>query len=182
VAFLQQLDGFDPSSLDLLQRILLISDGTLTDTLEAAFLEPIALRKIDLKVVASPAPVPDLALAAGEALMERKVVLQGETSGRNYVYAESLLALDRLPPRFQNDLVATDVPLGRLWAEYKLETWKELLAVWRRPIGVLAEFFPGNGQTDLLARRYRMISGGRPLMLITEHFPTAFEWNSNGGS
>jgi hypothetical protein len=46
VAFLAQLDGFDASSLDVLRRIFLISDGTLTDTVEAAFLEPIALIKL----------------------------------------------------------------------------------------------------------------------------------------
>ena len=46
MAFLAQFGDFDASSLDLLQRVLLVSDGTLTDTLEAAFLEPISLRKI----------------------------------------------------------------------------------------------------------------------------------------
>ena len=45
MGFLAQFDGFDASSLDLLQRILLVTDGTLTDTLEAAFLGPIGLGK-----------------------------------------------------------------------------------------------------------------------------------------
>ena len=39
-----------------------------------------------------------LELPAGAPLLERKILLYGETSGRSYVYAESLLALDRLPP------------------------------------------------------------------------------------
>jgi chorismate-pyruvate lyase len=175
MAFLQQLDGFDASSLNILQRILLISDGTLTDTLEAAFLEPIAVRKIHLTVAASPAPVPDLGIAAGEALMQRKILLHGETSGRNYIYAESLLVLDRLPQGFRTDLAETNIPVGRLWSKYKLETRKELLGVWRGPCNELAEYFRGNEQTDLLARRYRLISGGCPLMLITERIPTAFD-------
>jgi chorismate-pyruvate lyase len=175
MAFLKQLDGFDASSLSLLQRILLISDGTLTDTLEAAFLEPIGVRKIQLTTAASQAAVPDLAVASGESLMERKIVLHGETSGRNYVYAESLLALDRLPLAFREDLSATNMPLGHLWSKYKLETRKELLAVWRAPCGALGEYFHGNERTDLLGRRYRLISGGRPLMLITEHLPAEFD-------
>ena len=89
----------------MLQRILLISDGTLTDTLEAAFLEPITLRKVALQVAPARQAVAELDLAAGETGMERKIFLCGESSGRAYVYAESVLVLDRLPPRFREELL-----------------------------------------------------------------------------
>jgi hypothetical protein len=37
------LQEFDATSLDLLHRVLLVNDGTLTDALESAMLEPIRL-------------------------------------------------------------------------------------------------------------------------------------------
>ena len=47
--------------------------------------------------------------------------LRGSRSGTNHVYAESLIAADRLGPAFRRGLVESDVPLGRLWIEQKLE-------------------------------------------------------------
>jgi chorismate-pyruvate lyase len=174
VGFLAQLDGFDPSSLDPLQRILLVTDGTLTDTLEAAFLEPVGLRKIAADILPAADPVPALALGAGEALLIRKIVLYGETTGRPYVYAESLLALDRMPPRFREELMHSDTPMGRLWSEYKMETWKELLHVARHPAQEIAPYLELAPSVECLMRRYRLISGGRPLMIIEEQFPAVF--------
>jgi hypothetical protein len=58
--FLAQFGEFDASSLGLLQRILLINDGTLTDTLEAAFLEPISLGKIAIQVLPAQRALPEL--------------------------------------------------------------------------------------------------------------------------
>jgi len=174
MAFLAQFGDFDASGLDLLQRVLLVSDGTLTDSLEAAFLEPIALRKIAIEVAPADRAIPELDVAPGEPLMERKILLCGETSGRAYVYAESLLVLARLPPRFHEELVESDMPMGRLWSEHKLETWKELLSMQRHPMGDLSAHFQAEPEADCLVRRYRVISAGRPLMAITEHFPATY--------
>jgi chorismate-pyruvate lyase len=174
VAFLAQLDGFDTSSLDLLQRILLISDGTLTDTLEAAFIEPIALIKVAVRTLPAPARIDALDLDAGTLLMERKILLRGEESGCNFVYAESLLVVDRLPESFREGVMKSNLPIGRLWSEHKLETWKEILFVERRPARELAEYFGSEEQAEILGRRYRVFSGGRPIMMITEHFPADY--------
>ncbi|MGD1090893.1 MAG: chorismate pyruvate-lyase family protein [Bryobacteraceae bacterium] len=174
MAFLAQLDGFDASSLDLLQRILLISDGTLTETLEAAFLEPIALIKLAIDTQPASARIDALEVEAGAMLMRRKILLCGETGGINFVYAESLLVLGRLPGPFREGLVESNLPIGRLWLEQKLETWKQILTVERRPAGDSAEYFELGEDAEILARRYRVFSGGQPVMMITEHFPANY--------
>jgi chorismate-pyruvate lyase len=174
VGFLAQFDGFDPSSLDRLQRILLVTDGTLTDTLEAAFLEPIGLKKIGAITAPAREPVPALELAAGEPVLLRQIVLFGEITGRPYIYAESQLAIDRLPPRFRDELMHSETPMGRLWSEYKMETWKELLYVSRHPAAQLAGHLGIAAHDECLIRRYRLISGGRPLMVIEEQFPVTY--------
>jgi chorismate-pyruvate lyase len=174
MAFLAQFGEFDASSLGLLQRILLINDGTLTDTLEAAFLEPISLGKIAIQVLPSQRALPELDVFPGESVMERKILLCGTTSGRVYVYAESVLVLDRLPQPFREELLQSDKPLGRLWSEHKIETWKELMAISRHPMGDMAAHFQTTPESDCLVRRYRVISGGRPIMTITEYFPATY--------
>ncbi|MCC6390987.1 MAG: DUF98 domain-containing protein [Bryobacterales bacterium] len=170
MSFLSQLNGFDAASLDLLQRVLLISDGTLTDVLEVAFLEPIELVKLAADTSPSSEVIPELQLEPGSPLMRRRILLRGATSRANYVFAESLIALDRLDPEFRAGLETTTNPIGRLWTERRLETWKEILRVWRCPEGELREHF-GDSPGGLLARSYRVFSSARPIMLITEYFP-----------
>lgn len=168
--FLAPLRNLDLNSLGLLQRILLISDGTLTDIVEAAFEEPIRLVKLALETAPALTPVDDLGVTPGQAVMRREILLQGANTGRNYVYAESHIALDALPAGLREDLVTTNRPLGRLWVEHKLETRKEILRVWRVPAGGPGVHFDDPPQ-GLIARTYRVISGGRPIMLISEYFP-----------
>jgi len=168
------LQEFDASGLDLLHRVLLVNDGTLTDALEAAMLEPIRLAKLAVEVFPAPAAVASLELEAGQLMMDRKILLVGANTGRNYVYAESQLALDRLPPGLRQDLLQSSKPMGRLWSEDRLETWKEPLRVSRGPAAELAAYFPGGAYHDLLSRHYRLISGGKPLMVINEYFPAVY--------
>ena len=163
--------GVDIDSLSLLQRILLISDGTITDAIEAAYLEPVHLVKLGIHSAPALADVESLDLKAGELLMQRDILLRGATSGNNYVYARTLIALDKLDPNLRRDLIETDNPIGRLWVQYKLETRKEILKIWRLPAGRLSRHFGHAGSAGLLARTYRVISGGRPVMAITEYFP-----------
>src|SRR5262245_53884621 len=166
------LKGIDVSALDPLHRVLLVTDGTLTETLEAIFLEPIELVRVGQRNVKANASHALLEPADGETVVERKILLRGSRTGTNYVYAESLIAADRLGPEFRHGLVESDVPLGRLWIERKLETFKEFLEVRCEPAAQIPEFGPD--VSTLLVRTYRVYSAGRPVFVITEHFPSTF--------
>lgn len=146
--------------LSLLQRVLLVSDGTVTDIVEAAFEEPVRLVKLSVETMAAAEPIAALGIAVGDQLMRREILLQGASTGITYVHAETLIALAALPPGFREELLETDAPIGRLWAQHQLETRKEMLRIWRGPEG-------------RLARTYRVFSSGRPIILITEQFPEA---------
>ena len=52
-------------------------------------------------------------------------------------YAEFPL-VDRLAPSFQTELLETNIPLGRLWRSHRLETFKQLDSIARRPARELA--------------------------------------------
>jgi chorismate-pyruvate lyase len=153
MGFIEQLNGLEFGSLDLLQRVLLISDGTLTDIVEAAFLEPIELVKIGAAVYTAGSPIEALALEAGSSVMRREILLKGGRSRATYVHAESLVALDAVEPDFREELLNSTRPMGRLWVQHRLETRKEILKVWLRPAAELAEHFGDGAASGLLASR-----------------------------
>jgi chorismate-pyruvate lyase len=162
-------------STELLQRILLTNDGTLTDILESAFLESIDLVRLETRLTQASTAVPALELEAGAAVMERKILLQGQRTGVNYAYAESIIATDRLEPDFLYQLIHLDIPIGRLWLENRLETWKQRLEMFRCPAGELAMHFAIDSHVELLARSYRVFNNRRPIILISEYFPQHYE-------
>jgi len=171
---LSRLRGFDVVSLAPLQRVLLVTDGTLTEILEANFFERIHLVKVSQKVIAAGPSHVLIDPHPGEALIERKILLQGEQSHRNYAYAESLIAVDRLAPSFRDALLNSSIPLGRLWLEHRLETFKELQDVRTQPADGLHQFFGCADSTPVLVRTYRVFSAAKPVMVITEFFPTTY--------
>jgi len=171
---LASLSGLDVNSLEPLQRVLLVTDGTLTEILEANFFERIRLVKVSQRVISATASHALLDPNPGEVLIERKILLQGEGSRRNYAYAESLIAVDRLGSSFRDELLDSDTPLGRLWLEHKLETFKELQEVRCRRANGLSHYFECADGALLLDRTYRVFSASRPVMVITEYFPVKY--------
>lgn len=171
---LAKLDGLDVHSLESFQRILLVTDGTLTEILEAMFFERIRLVKVSQSVIPATASHALLEPILGEPLLKRRILLQGVRSGRNYVYAESLIAVDRLGQSFRDELLDSGVPLGRLWLDHRLETFKELQEVRCLQAEKLAHYFECDEAESFLARTYRVFAAGRPVMVITEQFPTVY--------
>jgi chorismate-pyruvate lyase len=169
VRAMASMNGLDLAAMHPVQRALLVTDGTLTDALEAVFLEPIELVKIGQRDARLGAPHPLLACEAGERVLERSIVLRGGDTQTNYVYATSLIALDRLNTALRCGLLESDIPLGRLCLEAKLETYKEMLEI-REALASLPVDIGATGGRVLI-RTYRVFANGMPVMLITEHLP-----------
>jgi chorismate-pyruvate lyase len=171
---LAALHDFELDHLGLLQRILVTTDGTVTEMLAAVFLEPIELVKISVTVAPSPEPVPALELDAGSTLMRRQIVLRGKNSGTPYAYAEVAIAADRLGPRLRDELLEGRIPLGQLWISHRLETFKERPRVRQRTAGPLARHLNIGEEDTLIERVYRTFTGGKPVFIVTEYFPSAY--------
>lgn len=164
----------DPAKLSVFQRIILTTDGTVTEILEAYLSEKIRLVKLSETIEPIPYDVLPLGITHGQEVIERKILLQGKISRNNWVYAESILVPDRLDEKLKNGLLVSQEPMGRLWLEHRLETFKEIVDSAREPAGDLATYF-GIERTDiLLSRTYRVFSGRQPIILITEKFPETF--------
>jgi chorismate-pyruvate lyase len=161
----------EPSSLSTFQRILLTTDGTVTEMLEAYTLENINVVKLAEGLVSTVPEIPLLELERGTKVIERKILLQGKISRKNYLYAESIIVPERLDERFQDALLKSQTPIGKLWLQYKVETFKEIVDTGKEPAGKLADYFLVEKEDKMLFRTYRVFTNGQPVMMITEKFP-----------
>jgi chorismate-pyruvate lyase len=165
---IEQLPFF--SHLNPVQRIMLVSDGNLTNMLQAYFLETIGIRVVAQHIMNSSDD-----FEVNRTFLKRQVVLYGTQTLRPYVYAESTLAFNQLPPELARDLQYSDIPLGRLWLHHRLETFKELIDVRVSNNETAAGHFGKDDSGSLLKRSYRVVSKGRPCMVIHEYFPVVCE-------
>jgi len=152
-----------------LQSALAGSTGTVTAFLEQLAGEPIdadVRRQLTLEAASSN----DLEVDPGETLLVRAAVLKGRRSGCPYVYAESTIALGRIPESVRARLESSSDPIGRILTE-------QGIAVTRGPVSVSRpdsmsfwrEVAVADGD-DPLVRTYRLSVDGRPAMVITECF------------
>src|SRR5882762_700156 len=125
------MNSIDTDGLDLVQRVMLATDGTLTDVLEVAFQEPIKVVRLAMQVCETESACALVDPNHIQPTIERKVILTGANSCTAYVYAESWIAINRLPTRLRTCLFTSGAAIGRQWAECKLETRKEFLTASR---------------------------------------------------
>ncbi len=158
------------SNLAPMQRVMVLSNGTLTDILQAFTLEDIGVHKLaDERMVCSSSNF--LELAPNEEALKRSVVLYGKRTSRHYVYAETCLALERLPKALARDIGEGSGPLGRLLLKHRLETFKELLDFRIGKSEKASEFLASNFK--FLIRSYRVYVDKRPCIVIHEYFPAS---------
>lgn len=168
----EELVPVEPVPLSLLQRILLTTDGTVSRILEQYVGEPVVVVKLRQALVPATTAIAELGVEAGETVLTRDVLLRGRDTRRNLVHAESVLCPGHLGAPLVNRLLASSVPIGELFRQYRLETFREILASGEEGAGWLSKYFGTEPSACLAFRTYRIVSGGRPVALITERFPT----------
>jgi chorismate-pyruvate lyase len=164
----------DPAALSTFQRILLTTDGTVTDMLEAYLCEQIQLVKLSEDLVKTSYYIPPMEIEEGTEFIERKILLRGRISRKNYIYAESIIVLDRLEDSFRNELINTKTPIGKLWFEKKVETFKEIIDSGKYPARELSQYFNIDPEENLFFRTYCVRSNQKYTMMITEKFPESY--------
>jgi chorismate-pyruvate lyase len=171
-------NNIDLCGLSPFQRIIMTTDGTLTDLLEAYFLEAIQLVKLSEELVTTTEDIIPLELEKGRNVIERQVLLQGKISKSNFIYAKSIIIPDRLEEKFRNRLVTSKIPIGRLWLEHKMETYKEIVEFGKEKADELYYHFKLKKEDDILFRNYRLFNNRKPIMTITEKFPASYFQNN----
>lgn len=164
-------DLLTDASLDVVQRLLLATDGYVVRLLEVCYGE--AVRTAERMQFSEPLAPTDMELEpdGDDTALRRTVLLQGARTGRTYLAADSIVMIDRVPAAVRAGLLDGDEPIGRLLQRHRVETFRELRHAGRVAAGALGPSFGLHADDELLWRTYRMISGGRPIALITEQFP-----------
>ncbi|MCC5794282.1 MAG: DUF98 domain-containing protein [Chromatiales bacterium] len=153
------------------QRVLLVADGTVTRLLEAWALEPVSVRLVRQRQVERSLQDDWLGSPFDGPVIERTVILSGATSGRFFLYAESLILPGRLPAGLQDALSGSSGGLGQILDAAAVESRREGLWFGRLRRDGLPEEAAMASEGEFLARCYRLLVGGRPAMRITEYFP-----------
>lgn len=161
----------DPSKLTPFQRVILTTDGTLTEILEAYLFEEIRLIKLFEGIVSIDQEILALDIPYGQEVLKRRILLQGKISKKNWLYAESIIVLERLEAEFRKKLLYSQIPIGKLWLEHRLETFKEIISSVREPAKEISNYFHIKEEDNLLCRTYCVFSSRQPIMMITEKFP-----------
>lgn len=172
----QELEAINLRTLSPFQRALLVIDGTVTKTIEAYTMEPldiVPLAQVERRLDATHRW---LDAAEGDRVAVRHVLIRGLYSHRFWVYAVSFVAMDRLPEAVRERVEGGGEGLGRVLDEAALETRREVLWYGREELDELPEAVSQVSDGVFLSRTYRVIAGGRPLMLINEKFPWIIDY------
>jgi chorismate-pyruvate lyase len=164
-------ESLDIESMPAFLRVLLITDGTVTKSLEAYYWERVLVDPLGQKEVAMPSDFRWAADFAGEPVLDRTVRLRGESSGTIYAYAHSLLRLRTLPEAVRKDLLAGKIGIGEVLRERGLETYREVLDIGRKFDESRAAVFAVAKCGEIVYRTYSVSVAGEPSMFITEEFP-----------
>ncbi len=162
-----ELEPVDWPLLTPFQRALMITDGMVTQLIEAYVLERIEIVTLAQEERTLEVENAWLESSLGAPIVARDVLLRGRESAATYVYGDSILATERLPAAMRRDLLESEEGIGRLVQRYQLETRRQLL--W---CGIERQSqMPDGVRGDFLYRSYRILSGTLPLMIIDERFP-----------
>ncbi len=145
--------------LSLLQKILLSTDGTLTDLLTLYSGGPIRARKLGQSLTGEPP----------NRVLNRQVVLEG-ADNKPYVYANSRFHFDAFTRATQHALIESDTPIGILWQRERLEMYREIVERRSQCNKKIAAICAVESETPILSRTYRIHHSAAVIGEITEYF------------
>ena len=161
------------AKLSKAQQLLLRTDGSVTTLLEVLTGKPIVVTTLLQQVVkADTERAVELDIAEGDNINYRVVVLKNEDDDRPLIYAESYTPIGRLQKDFRHDLMKADIPIGRILAQRKIESRREIRSVEETLNEELSDLFGVPHNIPMLSRTYDIISHGMVLIRITETFPS----------
>ena len=165
-----QLGAVNLRALTPFQRALLVIDGTVTKFIEAYTMEPVDTIRVDQEQRPLASEQPWLEAPKGTEVLARRVVLEGKYTRTVYAYAVSLVVPERIPEPARAEFQHDAGSIGRILLGARLEQRREILWYGREHLSDVPAAIKHLNGAPVLSRTYRIIAGGRPLMLINEKF------------
>jgi chorismate-pyruvate lyase len=156
--------------LDPFLRTLLFTDGTVTRALSARMLAAISVERLGQAPARMPAEVAGhLEVAIEEESIRRRVSIGVGSPAIPVLWAESFMLPERLPPGFFGLLDSAPDGIGQSLQRVSLESSRELCWYGLEAAPEWAPAAP-RGADGTLRRLYRIVSEGKPAILISEYF------------
>lgn len=166
--------GLQPINMRALtprQRALMVIDGTVTKFLEAYTMEPIEVRRLGQAEQTLASAQDWLDVPAGETVLARHVMLVGRYSHTFHAYAVSLTVPEAIPVDIKAAMQVDGGSVGRILISSQVESRREILWYGKEQVRDLPPEVARVSDGEFLTRGYRIVMGGRPIILIIERFP-----------
>lgn len=164
---LEQVELVD---IDPILRGMLFTDGTVTRALEVQLFSPTSVDVVaQTTTPASASIAAHLEAASGIEVVRRRVVIGVRDLSSPLIWAESHILPSRLPREFLGVLDNAPDGIGESLQKIQLESWRELLWFGLDTSPAWSDAHT-RIETSVITRFYRVISAGRPALLISESF------------
>ncbi|BDC36395.1 MAG: DUF98 domain-containing protein [Candidatus Methanoliparum thermophilum] len=163
----------DVGKLSSLQKLLLTTDGSITDILEILTGSEVKIETIYQKIGKADEYLAErLNISEGDEINERVVRIYNSNNDKTLIYAKSYAPLKRTNDQFSNDLFKADIPIGKILKRYKIESRREIKDInFLRADKNISQVFGIFENEILLWRNYSIIKDGEVLIDIYEMFP-----------
>ena len=164
----EDVESVELGALNSFLRALLLTDGTVSRSLEAETLHPVEVEPVaQEECEPSEAIAGHLQLAPGEHCLRRRIVMR-IASPTPSVWAESYVVPERLPEGFLEALTGNVQGIGGSLQQLRLESARELL--WFGLATPPPWPSPTETPAGTVRRAYLIITRGKPALMITEDF------------
>ena len=141
------------------EKMLLGTDGSVTNLLEILFNREVTVETITQRIV--------------DCVNYRSVILKIEDTP--LIYATSKIPLRNIEDKtlrdsIKRDLLSADIPIGKILKMHNLETRREIVDISCREVGEPVRRYLHTERRILPQRTYNIIYRGKVLMEITEIF------------
>lgn len=141
------------------EKMLLGTDGSVTNLLEILFNREVTVETITQRIV--------------DCVNYRRVILKIEDTP--LIYATSKIPLRNIEDKtlrdsIKRDLLSADIPIGKILKMHNLETRREIVDISCREVGEPVRRYLNTERRVLPQRTYNIIYRGKVLMEITEIF------------
>lgn len=159
--------------LSRVQKILLGTDGSVTQLLESITGNPITVKTLVQEILPADAQTADrVDVSVGDPVNHRVVELRDIVTNDVLIYAISETPIERLSPSFKQDLMMADIPIGMIIKQHRIEARREILSARVSAATIeTGRIFSLCPKEPVLSRQYQIIHKEKPLIFIEEQFP-----------
>lgn len=161
----------DLKKLSSFLRTLLVTDGTVTKSLEAWFWEKVKIEPLTNQLETLEEQVLGLEAEYGDKVLQREVILKGVESDTIFATARSTVSLKHLPKDISLALEKGEIGIGELLREKDVETYRDIFNINHFSDSSTNDSLLSLLESEVLSRSYRIRVNGHPAIIVSEFFP-----------